>query len=161
MRLLIISIALLTLGYTRLNGQMFEETKAHRFYELSVLTHDSLRISSYKIDSGEFVVFEFITDNGGDPGNHSKAESKVAFQLQENVDHFSWNGSELKQHDAIYMQLCRCMDPQIHWLEDGVINGRKLENGNWQIEIDVVTHGRITGKRYHIKESAEFINSTH
>ncbi|MEZ4720392.1 MAG: hypothetical protein R2813_00780 [Flavobacteriales bacterium] len=156
-----ISIMLVALTSVRLQGQEFTESKSFQFFEASILKHDSLRVSSYSIDSGSFVVFEFATDNAGDQGNHSKAESRVSFQLVENTEQFSWNGPELKQHNAIYMQLCRCMDPQIHFLEAGTIKGHRLENGNWQVDMDVITHGRITGKEYQIKESAEFIKSNH
>lgn len=126
------------------------------FFEKSQIQHDSSRYQSFQVQNGEFLVFQFISDNSGEPGNSSTAESVIAFQVENGLDDFELKGEELSKHQAIYIQRCRCQDRGIQLIHSGEIHGKKLSTGNWKIEGEVEAIGRITGKTYHLPLNGEF-----
>jgi hypothetical protein len=137
-------------------GQDHAEEKSFVFFENSQIQHDSLRYQSYAVKAGEFIVFQWLTDNGGEPGNYSVAESVMAFQVENGVEEFELKDEEIFSHQGLYAQRCRCQDRRIQPIHSGVIHGKKMKSGNWMIEIDAVSIGLITGKTYHLLLNGEF-----
>lgn len=143
-------------GLMQAVGQDSEEKRELVFFENSQFEHDSVRSTTYVIKEGEFVVFQWITDNGGEPGNHSVAESLLAFQTESGVDEFELIDEEIANLKGFYVQRCRCQDRKIQLIHSGRIHGKKLPSGNWMIEIDVVAIGTLTGKTYRLQLEDEF-----
>lgn len=133
-------------------SQGFMESKAFILYENSQINHDSAHYKTYKIDAGDFLVFEFRTDNGGDPGNHSVADSRVAFYIDSDVSSFNYSNEEMLITGLLYIQRCHCQDKGIHIINEGTLKGEKQANGSWSVEFDVSFLGRNTGKVYRIHE---------
>lgn len=140
-------------------GQKFLGVEEMRLFQYSQIEHDTSSYQSYSIKEGKFLVFQFISDNSGEPGNHSIAESIIAFQVKNGLDDFELKGEELSEHQAVYIQRCRCQDRGIQLIHSGEIHGKKLSTGNWNIEGEVEAMGRITGKTYHLPLNGEFKES--
>ena len=127
-----------------------------RFYSQSQIAHDSIRYQSYEIQQGGLLVFELISDNAGEPGNHSIAETVIAFETSGGEEEFTLTNEDLQKHQAIYMQRCRCQDRGIQPIQSGEIYGLLLPNGNWRIEGFIKAIGTRTGKSYNLPINGEF-----
>ena len=137
-------------------AQEFKEHKAFVLHEQSQLKHDTIHYKTYRIEDGQNLVFEFISDNGGDPGNRSLADSRVTFYIPSGITNFEFKDEDLLEAGALYIQRCHCQDKGIHMLNKGVINGAKHYDGSWSVSLDVTFLGRNTDKVYHIVESGTY-----
>jgi len=141
-----------------------QEVRQFTYTENGQIEYDTARLhlhKSYQIVEGDYTVFEFTSNNGGDPGNHSQAESKIVFQLPMGHESFVLEGEDIASHGGIYIQLCRCQDKGIQVVTDGKIEGRKLDRGNWKIDLDVSFSGRKTEKKYHITANGIYNIAAH
>lgn len=132
------------------------EGDAFRFYQQAYLEHDSSGRRSYAIVPGDFLVFEFVSYNSAEPGNGSRAESRLTFQVEPGAKEFVLRDKEIMDHRGIYIQVCRCADRGIQLIERGVIKGKKTGSDAWDIVLDIYVTGRSTGKVYHIQEAATY-----
>ncbi len=133
------------------SAQEFVEQKAFNYYNNGQIAFNEAKLhlyNLYKITDGDKLVFEYITDNGGDPGNHSKAKTVIAFQLENGINKFELKDTKIEAHGGIYMQACECQDVGIHPITKGIIKGQKNKNGSWTVQMDVTIKGRVTGKEY-------------
>lgn len=130
-------------------GQDFTELQLFKCFENSQLNHDSVRYRSYKITSGEYIVFEYSSDNAGDPGNHSKVDSRISFQVKKGTRKFEFKDEEIAKHTGVYLQNGHTQDRGVMVINKGSIKGKKLANGSWEIEFDVNVQGIWTGMDYH------------
>ena len=137
-------------------GQRFHGREELVFFTDSRIEHDSTSYQSYTIKNGEFTVFELVTDNSGEPGNNSKAESLIAFQIKNGSNEFVLKDEELLKHRAIYIQRCRCQDRGIQLIQTGELHGKMLPNGNWKIKGEVKAIGKRSGKTYDLPIVGEF-----
>jgi len=149
-------VAVFTIGHSFAQG--FEEQRQFRYYENSRIEYDSVNYNSFSIVGGSYTVFEFTSDNAGDPGNHSRAESKIVFQIEKGADKFQLADGDIAAHNGIYTQLCRCQDRGVQPIRKGYIRGERSTSGTWDVEIDVTFPGRLTGKDYHIAVTGDYIN---
>lgn len=135
--------------------QDFEEQQEFKYFENSQITHDSilLRYRSYKLIAGDYIVFEFTSDNAGDPGNLSKIPSTISFQVKKGTKKFQLNDEEIGQHAGVYIQTGYSMDRGIMVIEKGMIKGKKMDDGSWEVQFDVTFSGLRTGINYHIAAS--------
>ena len=132
-------------------AQGFEEQQQFKCYENSQIKYDSKRThyKSYSVIEGDQLVFEYTTDNGGDPGNHSRMESKIVFQVEKGIRKFQFSDQEITEHSGIYIQFGQTMDRGIKAIDQGQIKGKFRADGLWEVEIDVIVPGRLTKKEYH------------
>lgn len=140
-------------------GQDFTLNYEFRYHLQSEIEYDAKKrhfYHLYAISTGEHLVFELVSNNAGDPGNHSKAESIVAFQVAPELKEFRLSGQEIADHGGIYVQRCKCQDRGIQAIQDGTITGKLKEDGTWEIDVNVNPVGRLTKKVYHIQTSGEF-----
>jgi len=136
------------------NAELVEELKC---YAKSQMVHDSIRHKSFSINEGPNLVFEFLSNNAGEPGNNSIAETKVLFQIDQNVDRIDWNVKEVAKLGIIYIQLCQCQDEGIQFATSGFVRAEKTAESSWTVEFDLMFKGAKTGKVYHIAENRECI----
>jgi hypothetical protein len=148
---------MINLGFIiQLNGQQVQRTEERLNVKNSRIAHDSVSYQSYGIQAGDFTVFQLISNNAGEPGNNSKAESVLAFQIKSGLDQFAIKDNALSEHEAIYIQRCRCQDRGIQKIISGDIKVAMLTNGNWRIEGEVEAIGRLTGKIYLLSVDGEY-----
>lgn len=152
----VLSACLLCLAcYTKAqSAELVEEIKC---YANSEMVHDSIRHKSFSIKEGQNIVFEFVSNNAGEPGNNSIAETKVLFQIDQSVERINWNDQEVAKLGIIYMQLCQCQDEGIQLATSGFVRAEKTVENSWTVEFDLAFKGAKTGKVYHIAEHGECI----
>lgn len=142
----------------QIHAQDFELIEKFDYYLNKQVSYDSssMGFKSFSLIEGDFIVFAFTSNNAGDEGNYSQAESQIIFQIDESLDAFELLDSDILANQGLYMQKCRCQDKGIQMIEDGRISGQLLENGAWFVEIDVHFIGARTGKEYHIQKSGKY-----
>lgn len=154
---IVVSLALL---FTVLfaHGQDFVEQKAFRFYENSQIEQRKReeQLRGFKIIAGDQLVFEFSSNNSGDPGNHSKVPTKLVFQIDQNKQKFILKDEEITEHLGAYAHYARTQDRGAHEVAKGTVKGKRNADNSWSIELDVIVVGWRTGKTYHLQESAVF-----
>lgn len=152
----VLSACLLCIAcYTK--AQSAELVEEFKCYSNSQMVHDSIRHKSFSINEGTNVVFEFVSNNAGEPGNYSIAETKVIFQIDQSTDRVNWNAQEVIKQGIIYMQLCQCQDEGIQFAKDGFVRAEKTAESIWTVEFDLIFKGAKTGKVYHIADHRECI----
>lgn len=98
-------------------------------------------------EDGNCIVFEIKTTNGGDPRIDAQITTTLIFDIPENLDQFEFNDSDLKERQAyILISECRCMDRGYNPIVSGVLKGKKMEDGKWQIEADLIAKGIDSGE---------------
>jgi hypothetical protein len=119
-------------------------------HENSQITYNKARLAPrfYKIVDGDALVFEFKSDNAGEPGNESYAPSYISFQIPNDVKEFEYTDAELEQIGAIYVQHCRCQDWGVMVIEKGTVKGVKRRKNEWDVEFDFTITGYLTGYTY-------------
>gem|GEM_PF-507139 len=128
-------------------------------HEHAQITYNKVKMRSrfYKIEAGDALVFEYISDNGGEPGNESEAKSYISFQIPEDVKEFEYTDANLQQIGAIYVQDCRCQDRGIMRIETGSIKGVKRKKDEWDVELDLSIKGYLTGYIYRYKRTSTYM----
>lgn len=120
--------------------------------ENSELTHNGRRHKTYEIKDGSKLVFEYASNNAGDKGNGSVANTKLSFQIPMGVDYFDYKDGELVNCGAVYVQFCLCPDEGISKVTEGSINGEKQKDGSWLVQIDAIAFGRKTQHKYQFRK---------
>lgn len=123
------------------------------FYTNVELTHNGRRHKTYNVADGNYTVFVFESNNAGDPGNGSIANTKLAFQIPDSLKSFSYVDTNLADCGPIYVQFCLCPDEGISIIKKGSISGEKQKDGSWLVRIDVVAFGRKTQRKYQLKRT--------
>lgn len=139
-------------------AQELELVESFEFFEDSKIVYNTERPylqKLYRLEEGEYTVFEYRSNNGGDPGNHSNGEVVWAFQIDSELESFELNQDQIKEALGLYNQLCRCQDKGINKISSGSISGIKKPNG-WLITIDVIASGRKTSYPYSFTRSTLF-----
>jgi len=108
------------------------------------------------IVEGDKLVFDLNWNNDGDPGNASLAPGRFAFEVNGAQKKFELSGDALMKKNAFYGHLCHCEDGGFQHVIAGTINGKKLSNGHWQINMDVTVKGDHSGKTYHLDQTIEY-----
>jgi hypothetical protein len=140
-------------------GQVNEEKKDFQYWENASIQYDAEKLNKqnlYEVVPGDYRVFQFSTNNGGDPGNYSEAPTIIAFEAESDVNRFEFRDDQIAHQGGVYLQDCRCQDKGIHKIERGVITGERTGPNKWTVTIDVFVTGRKTDKEYHITESGTF-----
>lgn len=96
------------------------------------------------IESGDNLVFEITSTNGGDPKNDTQIKTSLIFEIDPQLASFDRSHvskSYLQRH-------CRCIDAGYNILTSGEIRGTKNKNGTWHLTIDVIAEGNDTKDPY-------------
>ncbi|MCH8902470.1 MAG: hypothetical protein IIA45_00925 [Bacteroidetes bacterium] len=132
----------------------------YAYYDNSSIVYDStikgvLVYERLFIKRGKYVVFDFSFDHSAEDGNASVAPTRILFQVDRKLDQFEIRDQRILEQNGMYGQVCKCADRGYTRISDGVISGVKMENGRWQIKMDVNFKGRFTKKAYsfHLDES--------
>jgi hypothetical protein len=126
------------------------------YFDNSSIHHNNRWQKTFDIQSGDMRVFVFNSNNAGDPGNHSVADSKLVFQIPMKRDEFHFTGEKLAETNAVYIQFCLCQDEGIQKVVDGYIKGRKIDENSWDVEFELIANGRKTKHEYTFRESEVF-----
>ena len=129
------------------HAQEFVEQRSFSFYEKGNITYNEAKLhyyNTYEVINGDKIVFEYMTDNGGDPGNHSKAKTVIAFELDMGIKKFQLKDDEIATHGGIYMQACECQDIGIHPIKKGTITGQKNKDGSFFLTVKIYLSGVIS-----------------
>ena len=110
---------------------------------------------------GDLAVFKYTFKDLGDENVADSGFSRsVYFQLDNTLDSFEFVDQELLDARAVYKLSCFCgiEDTNPIYLESGTISGEKLEDGSWNIAIDVKVNEdeNVTGKGTFFEEDDLF-----
>jgi len=159
MRTKIVKLVVILLAAMNLTAQDVEFKEEFRYHSGARIEYDRGRPhlqEKYEVIPGDRLVFEYITNNAGEPGNAMVAETYISFQVGDTADAFVLNADDFESSEAIYIQMCRCQDKGIQPLNRGTIKGKKDKNGIWNVEIDAYATGRRSGGTYHLEVRGAF-----
>ena len=142
-------------GYSQENTRV----ETYKFYsDRSIYHHPTMKdYLFFKIDAGDFVVFEFYSNNSGESGNNSVADARLVFQIEKGLDKFSIEGGDISEKNVgRYVQQCKCMDKGVQNISSGLISGEKLTDEIWLVSVDVKIIGWQSGKEYNFAFKREF-----
>lgn len=121
------------------------------FRENGAIKYNEKNLRSWRdpgIGPGDKTVFYFQSDNNGDPGNNSKCNTYVAFEVEPDVDNFRLKDAAIEEHNGMYIQNCLAADRGCNRISNGTISGKKLPSGNWEVDVNVWVKGAMSGKTY-------------
>lgn len=150
---------LILLAFSMCNWTLAQDVHLENHYKVfenSLIQHNLKSHLTYSIGSGTYRVFEFSTNNGGDPGNHSEAWAYIVFQLPPDVKDFAFNGDEIARQGGAYIQSCYCQDAGVHPISEGTLSGSQQSDGTWKVGLDAHIFGRRTNKKYTLKVDGIF-----
>lgn len=119
----------------------------------SEFVHNGRRHKTYELVEGSNLVFEYSSNNAGDIGNGSIADTKFSFQVPANAESFDYSGDNLNECGAVYVQFCLCQDEGISIVVDGSIKGEKRNDDSWVVHLDAIAFGRKTQHKYHFQKT--------
>jgi hypothetical protein len=136
-------------------GQALQE--GFEVYERSALTYDTARMGYHKafgIVEGESTVFVWTSNNKGEEGNDSEAQTTFAFAVPNAGGSFELDAASI---DGVYVQQCRCADRGVQRITSGKLIGYQHYDRSWSVEIDAIVVGNTSGKTYWFKRAVKFI----
>ncbi len=91
-----------------------------------------------KIIEGDSLVFYYQYYDENDPAIADDEDVyNLAFQVSPDAENFKLETGDFEDAKALYALLCFC-DPNGYFsVSDGIIEGEKLSNDQWEIDVDV------------------------
>lgn len=103
---------------------------------------------SVKIKKGDGVAFEVTSATGIDERNDSKIISTLLFSVDPDIESFKFGSEDFEQINAFLKRQCRCLDAGHNKLKSGIIEGKRIEKGLWELNIDVIAIGNNLKNEY-------------
>lgn len=103
---------------------------------------------SVKIKKGDGIAFEITSATGIDERNDSKIISTLLFSVDPDTESFKFTPEDFEEINAFLKRQCRCLDAGHNKIKSGVIEGKKLEKGLWELNIDIIAIGNNLKNEY-------------
>ena len=108
-----------------LNSQIKEEINDSGHSNATIVSGDKI-VFEYQFVFGDLV---YIADD--------EFTESILFEVDPDLNEFRIETEELNNSNAIYGLFCYCMYYGYYDISSGVIEGVKLEDGNWEVSMDV------------------------
>ncbi|UII30842.1 hypothetical protein LVD17_21345 [Fulvivirga ulvae] len=141
--------SVLTLVVANIATTNAQDTTKPELPEVTITHHKKLISTDdgVKMEKGKYTVFEIKTVHGGDPRVDAQVTTTLIFDIARGIKSFEINSDEWKERLAyVLISECRCMDRGYNPIVSGILKGKKLADGKWQIEADVVAEGIDSGE---------------
>ncbi len=116
-----------------------DSRKEYSFTENSQITLDDNEPNPFtKIESGENLVFEyyFQKEDNEDIADDEYSES-IIFEINPDLEDFSYTDNELSSINTYFDKSCFCLIEGSIPIAKGTIQGNKIDNHTWEIQINV------------------------
>ncbi len=96
------------------------------------------KLNAVVIGPGDKTVFQFRYRKIDDPMViDDEFTQLIQFEIDSNISEFNISGVDLKKCNTVVAYLCFCPYGGFHYTEEGCIQGKKLDNLNWEIKIHI------------------------
>ena len=125
------------------------ETDEH--YHLDIFNNSEIDLSEYNneatIVAGDKIVFKYRYSKDDDPMIMDDEYSEViTFEVDTTITDFIISGENLSRANAVYGNLCYCFNGGYFLISNGCIKGTKLNDLEWQIDINIETKNGLFSK---------------
>lgn len=91
------------------------------------------------IIEGNKLVFEFKYVKDDEPFiADDELTETILFEIDDNSDSFELIDNDLEDASVVFGRFCFCVDAGYHLISNGCINGQKLADDKWQINMSIV-----------------------
>ncbi len=148
----------ISFGGADLNIRSLKKGQEYEAYKGKVLSNKSLDNTgqgNIRIIEGDKYVIAFSRQTGPNPKTDMGFYEKVIIEVSDLNHAFSLDGEEIKNANAYYGRLCRCMNSGYNKLIGGSISAKPESHSKWSFNISVSALGRHDSTIYPINISTE------
>lgn len=128
--------------------QMTAEKYSHKYYEnkriveTRAIQKDGTDALDFEIADGEKLVFEYSCVNTeASAAAGTEVKELVVFELNKSDDNVYFLNAELTNANCHYKRICECAGAGAFKVFTGKIKAHKLQEGAWEVEIDITATG--------------------
>ena len=143
---------------TDINIRSLKKGQEYEAYKGKILSNKSLDNTgqgNIRIIDGDNYVIAFSRQTGPNPKTDMGFYEKVLIEVSDLNHAFSIDGEEIKNTNAYYGLLCRCMNSGYNKLIGGSISAKPKDHSKWSFNISVSALGRHDSTIYPINISTE------
>ena len=90
------------------------------------------------IEPGDNLVFLYEYEKNDSPLiADDEYTERILFEIPAGIDTFLISGEDLKKSNAIYGNLCFCLDRGHFRIDDGCIKGEKVDGKHWKVAMNI------------------------
>ena len=133
--LFIIVFSLFLFGCDKDSDEEFYTFKTNSQIVLTEIDEDYYLVN---VDSGDNLVFiyEFVKDDDPDIADDEYAE-RIIFEIDKDLTSFSYTSEDISESKMYFNQFCFCPSIESIHIENGTLEGEKINNSKWRISLNV------------------------